>query len=59
VIPVADTTVNEAEGAPPNLTAVALVNPVPVSVTTVPAAPEEGLRVVIAGAAAAVDGCVA
>ncbi|GGT08841.1 hypothetical protein GCM10010207_04240 [Streptomyces atratus] len=59
VIPVADTTVNEAEGVPPKVTAVAPVNPVPVSVTTVPATPEKGLFVVITGAAAAVDGCVA
>ncbi|MFC9624653.1 hypothetical protein ACFTXM_33360 [Streptomyces sp. NPDC056930] len=59
VITVADTTVNEAEGAPPKVTAVAPVNPVPVSVTTVPAVPETGLFVVIVGTAAAVDGCVA
>ncbi|GGV73214.1 hypothetical protein GCM10015535_00090 [Streptomyces gelaticus] len=56
VILVADTTVNEADGVPPKATAVAPVKPVPVSVTTVPAAPEEGLRVVMTGAAAAADG---
>ena len=54
VIWVAESTVNEAAGNPPNETAVAPVKPVPVIVTLYPPAtgPPGGITLVIAGAVA-------
>ncbi|MDH6710457.1 hypothetical protein P3T27_007207, partial [Kitasatospora sp. MAA19] len=51
VICVADTTVNDVAATAPNRTAVAPVNPLPVSVTTDPAAPDAGLTEASTGAA--------
>ena len=42
VILTEETTENEVAATPPNVTAVTPVNPVPVSVTVVPAIPEAG-----------------
>ncbi|MBD0688823.1 hypothetical protein BG452_05355 [Streptomyces sp. CBMA123] len=53
VICVADTTVNDEALTAPNRTAVTPVNPLPVSVTTDPAAPDAGLTEPITGAATA------
>ena len=51
VIWVSDTTVKLDAAVAPNDTPVAPVNPLPVIVTTVPAAPEVGLKPVMVGAA--------
>lgn len=50
---VSDRTVNEVAAVAPKRTAVAPVKPVPVTVTTVPAAPEAGESELTVGTAAA------
>jgi len=53
VIVVADTTVNDVAAIPPNVTPVAPVKFVPVTVTEVPAGPLAGVKLEIVGSAAA------